>query len=165
MIRSFRSSWVSREWYRSISFLAIIEKVRRKEKKVHRKWKNPEQIKQWQKAKMIAPETICIFYYSKSKAKSKKRLLFIGKRGKDTMDGKLSHDTLQRKCVDKSQATCRTLMTQTTFKSSIDKLAWQILDWGDMMRSRVITRTPKKLLGTKLNSILITAEVTFTKPK
>ncbi|GKB63449.1 hypothetical protein Tco_0919635 [Tanacetum coccineum] len=28
----------------------------------------------------------------------------------------------------------RTLMTQSTFKSSTDKLAWQILDWGDMMR-------------------------------
>ncbi|GKD54508.1 hypothetical protein Tco_1287895 [Tanacetum coccineum] len=26
-------------------------------------------------------------------------------------------------------------MTQSTFKSSTDKQAWQIPDWGDMMRS------------------------------
>ncbi|GKE87929.1 hypothetical protein Tco_1565404 [Tanacetum coccineum] len=75
-----------------------------------------------------------------SKAKSKKRLLFIRKRGKDTMVGKLSHDTLQRKCVDKSQATCRTLMTQTTFKSSTVKLARQILDWKDMMREADLSK-------------------------
>ncbi|GKA52895.1 hypothetical protein Tco_0746210 [Tanacetum coccineum] len=88
------------------------------------------------------------------------------KRGKDTMVGKLSHDMLQRKRVDKCQTTCRTLMTQTTFKSSTDKLARQILDWGDMMRSRVTTRTRNNMLGdeglssegTKLNSILITAK-------
>ncbi|GJW24260.1 hypothetical protein Tco_0038071 [Tanacetum coccineum] len=37
-------------------------------------------------------------------------------------------------------------MTQSTFKSSTDKLAWQILDWGDMMRSGVTTRIPEKLV-------------------
>ncbi|GJW83923.1 hypothetical protein Tco_0157068, partial [Tanacetum coccineum] len=82
------------------------------------------------------------------------------------MAGKLSHDTLQRKHVDKSQATYITLMTQSTFKSSTDKLAWQILDRGDMMRFRVTTRTLKKLLGdeglssrgTKLILIFVTAE-------
>ncbi|GJS58017.1 hypothetical protein Tco_0652801 [Tanacetum coccineum] len=65
------------------------------------------------------------------------------------------------------------LMTQSTFKSSTDKLAWQILDWGDMLRSGVTTRIPKKLLrdkgpssrGTKLNSTFVTARVTFTKRK
>ncbi|GKB54253.1 hypothetical protein Tco_0905006, partial [Tanacetum coccineum] len=46
---------------------------------------------------MIAPKTICVFYYSMGKAKGKKGPLFIGKEGKDTAIGKLSHDTLQRK--------------------------------------------------------------------
>ncbi|GJW23260.1 hypothetical protein Tco_0033882 [Tanacetum coccineum] len=57
---------------------------------------------------------------------------------------------------------------KSTFKFSTDKLAWQILNWGDMMRSGVITRIPEKLLGdegpssegTKLNLTFITAEGT-----
>ncbi|GJZ35423.1 hypothetical protein Tco_0581240 [Tanacetum coccineum] len=50
------------------------------------------------------------------------------------MVGKLSHGMLQRKRMDKSQAAYITLMAQSTFKSSTDKLAWQILELGDMMR-------------------------------
>ncbi|GJS48886.1 hypothetical protein Tco_0599007 [Tanacetum coccineum] len=78
-------------------------------------------------------------------------------------------------------------MTQSTFKSSTDKLAWQILDWGDMMRDADLSKdksgpepppefrrswcveghlADKGLCsrGTKLNSIFTTAEST-TKEK
>ncbi|GJV41678.1 hypothetical protein Tco_1420118 [Tanacetum coccineum] len=84
-------------------------------KKVPRKGKNPEQSKQRQKAKTIALETICVFYYSKGKAKSKKEAAIYGERRK-------RHD------------------------------GWELGDEG--LSSG----------GTKLNSIFITAEVTFTKP-
>ncbi|GJY87892.1 hypothetical protein Tco_0502520 [Tanacetum coccineum] len=56
------------------------------------------------------------------------------------MVGKLSHETLQRKRVDKSHATYKTLMTHSTFKSSTNKLAWQIIDWGDMMRKANLSK-------------------------
>ncbi|GKB44949.1 hypothetical protein Tco_0889891 [Tanacetum coccineum] len=51
-------------------------------------------------------------------------------------------------------------MTQNTFKSSTDKLAWQILDWGDMMmynlprniqRIKSILDASAKLTRAKLN--------------
>ncbi|GJU59419.1 hypothetical protein Tco_1237185 [Tanacetum coccineum] len=113
------------------------------------KGKNPEQSMQRQKAKTIAPEIICVFYYSKGKAKSKTEAAIYRERRK-------RHDGWE-----------------STFKFSTDKLAWQILDWGDMMRSGVTTRTLEKLVcrrtyqlgdegsrskGTELIQIFIKAE-------
>ncbi|GKD69599.1 hypothetical protein Tco_1323689 [Tanacetum coccineum] len=74
---------------------------------------------------------------SKGKAKSKKRLLFIRKEEKGTTTGKLSHDTLQRKRMDKKQATlAKSPPDHPKDKSGLDafaKLTWAKLNkrFGD----------------------------------